>query len=61
VDAFKAATAVAESALVDDASVVVVEHHKSVTPPDAIGRLPLYRSRKHGDTVVSIYAQEDVE
>ena len=27
--------------------------------PDALGPLPLYRSRRHGDTVVSIYAQEE--
>jgi 16S rRNA (guanine966-N2)-methyltransferase len=58
VDAFAAARAVAESALVDDASVIVVEHHRRQPPPDTLGRLPLYRSRRHGDTVVSVYARE---
>jgi len=60
-DAFEAARAVAESPLVDDASVVVVEHHRRVTAPEALGRFPLYRSRRHGDTAIAIYAQEDAE
>jgi 16S rRNA (guanine966-N2)-methyltransferase len=59
VDAFAAAAAVAASPLVDEDTVIVVEHHRRETPPDAIGRLPLYRSRRHGDTVVSVYARED--
>jgi 16S rRNA (guanine966-N2)-methyltransferase len=59
-DAFAAARAVAASPLVDDATVMVVEHHRRVAPAEAIGWLPLYRTRKHGDTVVSIYAQEEV-
>ena len=59
-DAFEAARAVAESPLVDPATVVVVEHQRRVAAPDALGALPLYRSRRHGDTVVSVYAQEDV-
>jgi 16S rRNA G966 N2-methylase RsmD len=45
---------------VDDASVIVVEHHRRQSPPDALGRLPLYKSRRHGDTIVSIYAREEV-
>jgi 16S rRNA (guanine(966)-N(2))-methyltransferase RsmD len=60
VDAFGAAGAVAASPLVDDASVIVVEHHRRQSPPDALGRLPLYKSRRHGDTIVSIYAREEV-
>jgi 16S rRNA G966 N2-methylase RsmD len=40
--------------------VIVVEHERRQTAPDALGGLPLYRSRRHGDTVVSVYAQEDV-
>jgi 16S rRNA (guanine(966)-N(2))-methyltransferase RsmD len=60
-DAFAAARAVAESSLADDATVIVVEHERRLDAPGALGRLPLYRSRRHGDTVVSIYAQEDAE
>jgi 16S rRNA (guanine(966)-N(2))-methyltransferase RsmD len=59
-DAFAAVRAIAASALVTGETVVAVEHHRKVAPPDALGALPLYRSRRHGDTVVSIYAQEDV-
>jgi len=59
-DAFAAVRAIAASALVDAATVIAVEHHRRVAAPDALGALPLYRSRRHGDTVVSIYAQEDV-
>jgi 16S rRNA (guanine(966)-N(2))-methyltransferase RsmD len=59
--AFEAARLVADSKLVDDRTVVVVEHHRRTPPPDALGRLPIYRSRRHGESVVSIYAQEDAE
>ena len=59
-DVFAAVRAVAESALVGDATVIVVEHHHKTAAPDALGRLPLYRDRRHGDTVVSIYAQEEL-
>jgi len=64
-DAFEAARAVAESPLADEATVIVVEHQRRFAAPDALGPLPLYRSRRHGDTVVSIYAglgpEEDAE
>jgi 16S rRNA (guanine(966)-N(2))-methyltransferase RsmD len=60
-DAFEAARLVAESELADDRTVIVVEHQRRAVAPDALGRLPLYRSRRHGDTVVSIYAQEEAE
>jgi 16S rRNA G966 N2-methylase RsmD len=56
---FGAVRAVAESDLVDDASIIVVEHHRREQPPDALGRFPTYRRRRHGDSVVSIYAQEE--
>jgi 16S rRNA (guanine966-N2)-methyltransferase len=49
----------ADGRLVDDRTVLVLEHHKQLEPPPALGPLPLYRSRRHGDTVVSIYAEED--
>jgi 16S rRNA (guanine966-N2)-methyltransferase len=58
-DAFAAASAVAASTLVRDDTVIVVEHERGVEPPDRLGPLPLYRSRRHGTTVVSIYAQEE--
>jgi 16S rRNA (guanine966-N2)-methyltransferase len=58
-DAFAAAAAVAASPLCDARTVIVVEHHRGVEPPAALGSLPLYRSRRHGQSVVSIYAQEE--
>jgi 16S rRNA (guanine966-N2)-methyltransferase len=57
--ALEAVSAVAGSALVDLATVLVLEHHRSRQAPGALGPLPLYRERRHGDTVVSIYARED--
>lgn len=54
-----AVEAAASSPLVSDATVFVFEHHRSVPTPAAVGALPLYRSRRHGDTVVSIYAGEE--
>jgi 16S rRNA (guanine(966)-N(2))-methyltransferase RsmD len=58
-DAFAAASAVAGSRLVRPDTIVVVEHRRGVDPPAQLGILPLYRSRRHGSTVVSIYAQEE--
>lgn len=62
-----AVTSVASSSLTGPETVLVYEHHRRLEPPAALGPLPLYRSRRHGDTVVSIYAnaaglgvQEDV-
>jgi len=51
--------AVAASGLVDGRTVLVLEHERRAPPPGAMGPLPLYRSRRHGDSVVSIYAQEE--
>jgi 16S rRNA (guanine966-N2)-methyltransferase len=50
-------TAIAESPLVDDDTVFVVEHHRKSAPPETLGGLPMYRSRRHGDTVATIYAR----
>lgn len=50
---------IAASQLVGPETVLVLEHHGRVAPPASLGALPLYRSRRHGDTVVSIYAQEE--
>lgn len=58
-DALAAMQAIAASGLVDSATVVVVEQPRSTPVAEAMGPLPLYRSRRHGDTVVAIYAQED--
>jgi len=60
VDAFAAAAMVASSPLADTATVIVVEHHRRQAAPDTLGGIPLYRSRRHGDTIVSIYAREEV-
>jgi 16S rRNA (guanine966-N2)-methyltransferase len=49
--------AVGASRLVDADSIIVVEQHRRTTLADAIGALPLYRSRRHGDTVIAIYAE----
>ncbi len=51
--------AVAAAPLVDSATVFVFEHRAKLPPPESLGPLLLYRSRKHGDTVLSIYAEED--
>ena len=59
-DSFEAAQSIAGSPRVDDATVIVVEHPRRIDPPEALGAIPLYRSRRHGDTVVSIYAREEV-
>jgi 16S rRNA G966 N2-methylase RsmD len=53
--ALEAVQALAASPLVDEHTVFVLEHHRRMEPPEALGPLPLYRSRRHGDTVVSIY------
>ncbi|MBI5284226.1 MAG: RsmD family RNA methyltransferase [Chloroflexi bacterium] len=52
--------AIAVSPLVDADTVFVLEHHQKAPPPETLGGLPMYRSRRHGDTVVSIYAGEVV-
>ena len=35
--------------------LVVLEHSRRAAPPEAIGRLFLVKSRRHGDTCVTIY------
>lgn len=50
---------IAESPLVGDDTVLVFEHHRRRLAPGSLGSLLLYRSRRHGDTVVSIYRGRD--
>lgn len=52
--------AVAASALVDDSTVLVLEHFKKTAAPAAMARLRLRKARAHGDTAVAIYAGEEV-
>jgi 16S rRNA (guanine966-N2)-methyltransferase len=52
----EAVEAVAASALAGPETVLVYEHHRRTAPPAAVGGLRLYRTRRHGDTAVSIYA-----
>ena len=52
----EAVQAVAASPLTGPKTVLVYEHHRRTPPPTALGPLPLYRTRRHGDSVVSIYA-----
>jgi 16S rRNA (guanine(966)-N(2))-methyltransferase RsmD len=47
--------AIGASPLVEDETVLVYEHHRRSDPGDTIGRMERYRTRRHGDTVVSIY------
>jgi 16S rRNA (guanine966-N2)-methyltransferase len=53
-------TALAASPLVDDDSVLVLEHHKKTAAPLTLGRLRRYKARAHGDTAVAIYVREGV-
>ncbi|MBF6600582.1 MAG: RsmD family RNA methyltransferase [Dehalococcoidia bacterium] len=58
-DAVTTVEAVARSSLVAAGGVLVYEHHRRVGAPDELGALALYRRRRHGDTVVSIYEQQE--
>ena len=44
----------AASSLIGSEAVILLEHSKRKTPPD-LGAPPLVASRRHGDTVISIY------
>ncbi len=57
--ALAAVRAIAESPLVEEETVFVLEHHRRQETPPSMGPLPLYRERRHGDTVVAIYAREE--
>ena len=57
-DAIAAVAAFAQPSFVAPGSVLVIEHHRRTEAPDAVGAMRLYRRRRHGDTVVSIYEEE---
>ncbi len=46
---------VADSSLTVPETVILLEHSKRKVPPQAIGPLSLVMSRRHGDTIISIY------
>jgi len=46
---------IAASSLMGPDAVILFEHSKRKTPPPALGPLHLAASRRHGDTVISIY------
>ncbi len=58
-EAVAAVEAVARSPLVGRGSVLVFEHHYRMAVPEALDAMALHRERRHGDTVVSIYRQEE--
>ena len=45
----------ASSALVEDGTVLVLEHSARVKPSAGLGKLALVSARRHGDSAVSIY------
>jgi 16S rRNA (guanine966-N2)-methyltransferase len=49
--------AIARSDFLTPSSVVIVEQRASATPQPAVGPLPLRRTRTHGQTMVTLYAQ----
>jgi 16S rRNA (guanine966-N2)-methyltransferase len=54
-EALEALGRVASSPLVDEGTVLVLEHSKRQQVPEVLGRLHLERTRRHGDSCVSIY------
>ena len=56
----EAVVAVAASGLSGSETTLVYEHHRRLEPPEKMGNLRLHKSRRHGDSVVSIYVGEDV-
>jgi 16S rRNA (guanine966-N2)-methyltransferase len=48
---------IAESPALAADAVVAMEHGQRLSPPDTLGTLLLQRSRRHGDTVLTLYAR----
>lgn len=46
---------IAGSSLIGPDTIILFEHSKRKAPPEALGLLSLSISRRHGDTVISIY------
>ena len=51
----KTLTALAESTLLRESSVVIAEHEKRFDPGENFGRLQRYRKREQGDAALSFY------
>jgi 16S rRNA (guanine966-N2)-methyltransferase len=47
----------AGSAALSEDAVLALEHGQRLVPPATLGTLPLQRSRRHGDTVLTLYAR----
>lgn len=58
-DAIEAVGAFAQPPFVAPGSVLVFEHQRRLPVPDTLGAMRLYRRRRHGDTVVSVYELEE--
>lgn len=50
---------VAISPLVGAGSVIVMEHSPRLTLESAYGKFNLFKTRRHGDTCISVYKQEE--
>lgn len=46
------------TAVADARTVLALEHSKRREPPPRLGPLPLLRTRRHGDTTISVYGWE---
>ncbi len=57
--ALAAIDAIASAGLIAPDAVLVLEHYRRTAAPETVAPLRLLKSRRHGDTVVSIYQQED--
>jgi 16S rRNA (guanine966-N2)-methyltransferase len=51
---------IAESSLVGEESVIVVELPARRSPPESLGPFPLQLDRRHGDTLIAIYGNDFV-
>ncbi|MSQ61077.1 MAG: 16S rRNA (guanine(966)-N(2))-methyltransferase RsmD [Dehalococcoidia bacterium] len=40
----------------DVGAIIVLEHSRRTAAPERLGMLPLFRERRHGDTMIAIYA-----
>ena len=40
----------------DVGAIIVLEHSRRTAAPERLGTLPLFRQRRHGDTMIAVYA-----